>query len=531
MCLHGDLLAELRAEVQAELTGPGGEWAIVEEDVLGETMPVFAHRRRSLVELLEGSRRFGDDEYMVLGDRRVSFAQHLDLVASLARSLETRHGVRAGDRVAIWAENRPEWVVAFWATVSLGAIVVAGNDRWTNDELAYALRDSEPALVISDRSDLRLGVPVLEMRDISLDAPAGELPDTPIAEDDPALILYTSGTTGRPKGALISHRALIGFVDVNACNVAIGMAMARRFGVDARPERGRILLTAPMFHVSGLFAGIILAAAEGHTLVLRAGRFDPHDVLRIIKQERITQWTPLGAMGPRVLDALAEKQYDVSSVRQLGFGGAPLSPTLRQRLMEAFPNNRGRSGMGYGSSETVSVVTSIGGPEFDEHPTSCGRVLPTVNLEIRDGEIHVRSPYIMLRYWNNEAATAETIKPGRWLATGDVGHMEDGLLYIDSRARDMILRSGENIYPVEVEHRISAHPAVAEVAVIGVDHDVLGQEVKAVVVPAPGATVDPADLAAWTRQALAGYKVPSQWEVRSTPLPRNAAGKVLKQLL
>ena len=187
--------------------------------------------------------------------------------------------------------------------------------------------------------------------------------------------------------------------------------------------------------------------------------------------------------------------------------------------------------MGYGSSETVSVVTSIGGPEFDEHPTSAGRVQPTVSLDIRDGEIHVRSAYLMLGYWNNEEATAETIKPGRWLATGDVGHVEDDLLYIDSRARDMILRSGENIYPVEIEHRLSAHPAVAEVAVVGVDHDVLGQEVKAVVVTAPGVTIDPVELAAWTREGLATYKVPSQWEVRRTPLPRNAAGKVLKQLL
>ena len=382
--------------------------------------------------------------------------------------------------------------------MSLGAIVVACNDRWTQEELAYAIGDSEPALLICDRPDPGLGVRVLDMHGLLADPTPAELPDTPVAEDDPALILYTSGTTGRPKGALISHRGLIGFVDVNACNLAVGLAMARRFGVDLHPEPGRILLTAPMFHVSGLFAGIILAAAGGDTLVLRVGRFDAHDVLRIIERERVTQWTPLGAMGPRVLEALAEKNYDVSSVRQLGFGGAPLSPTLRRRLMDAFPNNGGRSGMGYGSSETVSVVTSIGGPEFDEHPTSAGRVLPTVSMEIRDGEIHVRSAYLMLGYWKNGQATAETIKPGRWLATGDVGHVEDGLLYIDSRARDMILRSGENVYPIEVEHRLGAHPAVAEAAVVGVDHDVLGQEVKAVIVPAPGATVDPVELAAWT---------------------------------
>jgi acyl-CoA synthetase (AMP-forming)/AMP-acid ligase II len=152
-------------------------------------------------------------------------------------------------------------------------------------------------------------------------------------------------------------------------------------------------------------------------------------------------------------------------------------------------------------------------------------------MEIRAGEIHVRSAYIMLGYWNNPDASAAAIKPGRWLATGDVGHVENGLLYIDSRARDMILRSGENIYPVEIEHRLSAHPSVAEVAVIGVDHDVLGQEVKAVVVPVAGTTIDPGELAGWAKASLASYKVPSQWELRTAPLPRNAAGKVLKQLL
>jgi acyl-CoA synthetase (AMP-forming)/AMP-acid ligase II len=494
-------------------------------------MPVFANRHRSLRELLQDTSRLGAREYVVLDDRRITFAQNLDLVGALARSFQSTYGIRAGDRVAIWADNRPEWVTAFWATVSLGAIVVACNARWTHDELAYAIGDSEPALLICDRPDPGLGVRVLDTDGMLDDLEPSDLPITPIAEDDPALILYTSGTTGRPKGALISHRGLIGFLDVNACNVSVGLAMARRFGVDLQPKPGIILLTAPMFHVSGLFAGILLAAAGGDTLVLRAGRFDAHDVLRTIEQERITQWTPLGAMGPRVLEALAEKKYDVSSVRQLGFGGAPLSPTLRQRLVDAFPNNGGRSGMGYGSSETVAVVTSIGGPEFDEHPTSSGRVLPTVSMEIRAGEIHVRSAYVMLGYWNNAEATAATIKPGRWLATGDIGHVEDGLLYIDSRARDMILRSGENIYPAEVEHRLSAHPSVVEVAVVGVDHEVLGQEVKAVVVPAAGATIDSVELEAWARESLSAYKVPSQWEVRTTPLPRNAAGKVLKQLL
>jgi long-chain acyl-CoA synthetase len=542
---------ELRADAVAELTAPGADWEVVDEDVLGERMPVFARRARSLRQLLERSARFGDRDYLVLDDWRIGFAEHVTQVASLARALSERYGVGPGDRVAIWAENRPEWAIAFWATVSCGAIAVACNGWWTPDELAYAIDHSKPTVLIADRRRLeRLGgadpaVPVIEMesaRHELLADTAAALPGVPIAEDSPALILYTSGTTGRPKGALISHRGLVGFVQVNGCNAAIGSAMAKRFGVELpAAERNIVLLTSPMFHVSGLFAGIITAAATGDTLVTRTGRFDAHDVLRLMERERVTQWTPLGAMGPRVLEAMATSTCDVSSVRQLGFGGAPLSPTLRERLRDGF-NITGRLGMGYGSSETVSVVSSIGGPEFDQFPTATGRVLPTVELEIRgpdgaplpdgvEGAIHVRSAYIMLGYWRDADATAKSIKPGRWLDTGDIGHVDDGMLFINSRASDMILRSGENIYPVEIENRLAAHPAVADAAVLGVDHEELGQEVKAVVVPAADADVDTGALAVWVGETLARHKVPSVWEVRTEPLPRNAAGKVLKNEL
>jgi acyl-CoA synthetase (AMP-forming)/AMP-acid ligase II len=545
-------MKELRAEAVAELTAPGAPWEIVDEDVLGERLPVFARRARSLRELVERSTKYGDREYLVLDDWRITFDDHLPMVASLAAALRDDYGVGAGDRVAIWAENRPEWAIAFWATVSLGAIAVACNGWWTADELTYAIGHSTPTVLIADARRLdrvdrdALGVPVIEMeRDLpaliaSTDTP---MPDTAIAEDDAALILYTSGTTGRPKGALISHRALIGFVQVNGCNAAIGGAMAKRFGVDLpAASHNIVLLTSPMFHVSGLFAGIITAAAVGDTLITRTGRFDPDDVLRLIERERVTQWTPLGAMGPRVLEAMERTTYDVSSVKQLGFGGAPLSPTLRVRLRDAF-NIVGRLGMGYGSSETVAVVTSIGGPEFDQFPTASGRLLPTVALEIRDrdtgevlpdateGAIHVRSAYIMLGYWDDEAATAKSIAPGRWLDTGDIGHMDDGMLFINSRASEMILRSGENVYPAEIEHRLVAHPGVADAAVLGVDDEILGQDIKAVVVPVSGATLHTDELAAWCAETLAKYKVPAVWEVRVEPLPRNAAGKILKHEL
>jgi acyl-CoA synthetase (AMP-forming)/AMP-acid ligase II len=313
-------------------------------------------------------------------------------------------------------------------------------------------------------------------------------------------------------------------------------------GPPTMPPPSTTLMLSPMFHVSGLFAGIIMGLALGGRMVLRRGRFDPADVLRLIEQERVTNWTPIGGTGPLVIDHPAFPSADVSTITVMGFGGGPTSPALRERLKEAFPNAAASHSNGYGSSETVVPVSSNNGLDYDRFPTSAGIPNPTCELAIMDdagnrlpdgveGEIHVRSAYNMLGYWGNPEATATAFKPGRWLATGDIGSIVDGRLFINSRARDMILRSGENIYPIEVEQRLDAHPAVRESAVLGVDHPVHGQEVKAIVVPAPGATLDPDELAVFAAESLAAYKVPTVWEVRDEPLPRNASGKVLKTVL
>jgi acyl-CoA synthetase (AMP-forming)/AMP-acid ligase II len=247
-------------------------------------------------------------------------------------------------------------------------------------------------------------------------------------------------------------------------------------------------------------------------------------------------------MGPRIARHPELAKHDLSCVENVGFGGAPVSPAVQELLRRAFPNASSAQGIGYGSSESVSAPTSIRGAEYQQHPTSAGRVIPTHEFEIRDqsgralsegveGEIHIRSPYVMLGYWGNPDATAATLKPGRWLATGDIGRFEKGLLYINSRARDMILRNAENVYPVEIEYRLEQHPGVREATVFGVDHEEWGQAVKAVVVPEAGAQLDAAALARWCGETLAAYKVPTAWEVRAEPLPRNASGKVLKDVV
>ncbi len=541
-------------EIDARLTAPGAPFEIVEEEVLGERMRVFRNRRRSLRELLAASEALGDREYVVHGDRRISYGEHVRLVASTARALRDLYGVRPGDRVAILAANCPEWVVAFWASVSLGASVAALNGWWTADEILYGVENSDPRLLIGDRKRLGrvsghdVGVPVLEIESefgkLVSHAPQAALPDDPIAEDDPAVILYTSGTTGRPKGAVNSHRGICGFVQTTMLNGARLMIAAASRGAkpEANPPATAALVTAPLFHMSGLHAGAVMMLAVGAKTVWRSGRFDPEDVLRLIEKERITSWAGIGSMAPLVLNHPKVSEYDLSSLRNLGSGGAPTSPTLLARMKQVSPVGARGRGLGYGLSESVATVAVIGGEELEERPTSVGRIQPTIEVEIRDpdgralpdgreGEIHVRSPYTMLGYWRNEEATRKAIKPGRWLATGDVGRLEDGYLYINSRARDMILRGAENIYPIEIEHRLEAHPSVAEAAVVGVDHPELGQEVKAILVPRNGARIDTEELARFVGEKLAPFKVPTHWEVRSEPLPRNAAGKILKTVL
>jgi long-chain acyl-CoA synthetase len=542
------------AEIDERLTGPGGPFEIVVEDVLGQRMQVIKSRARSLRELLLRSRAQGAKEYIVHGARRIRYDEHADLVASVAHALRDRYGVRPGDRVAILAENCAEWLIGFWATVSIGGVVAALNGWWQADEILYGVEDSQPSLLIADRKRLaRLGgrdpgVPVLEIEsqfaELERFRRGAELPEVEIAEDDPAVILYTSGTTGRAKGAVNTHRGICGFVSVGQLHGVKNMLLAAAQGVQAPPVQYPTcaLLTVPLFHLSGLYSGAVSMLAAGGKTVWRSGRFDPADVLRLIEAERVTVWSALGNMAHRVVSHPDVERYDLSSVQNVGSGGGPTSREIQERLRKVFPRGGANMGIGYGLSESVTAVAMISGEELLRFPDSVGRPAPTHEIEIRDasggalpegaqGEIHIRSPYLMLGYWRKPEATAEVLLPGRWLRTGDIGHFEEGRLFINSRARDMILRGGENIYPVEIEHRLEAHPQVAEAAVFGVDHPELFQEVKAVVVPMPGAAPEPAALAAWVGEALAAHKVPAHWEIRREPLPRNAAGKVMKQVL
>ena len=541
------------AKIEADLVAPGGFFEMEDADVLGEPMAVFKSRLPNLREAVVASVGFGDREYLVFTDgdtrRVITFAKHERVVASVASALRDRYGVGPGDRVAILAANCPEWIVTFWATISLGAIAVGLNGWWVGPEIKYGIADSDPKVLVADAKRLaRLegedpGVPTIVIEDdfeaiwsYDLDA---ALPAGPIAEDDPAVILYTSGTTGRPKGAVNSHRNMVAALGLSFFHGA-RMAILNPADPDARP--GCQLVTSPLFHVSGLHMTAVAYLVGGVRSIWTVGKFDPETVMQLIEREQVTHWSYTATMLHRLVSHPALEDYDLTSLRSGGGGGSTFSPALQRRAKEALPNLGRTMGVGYGQTECAALATLNSGEELNLFPESAGRPLPTVQLEIRDplgivlpegedGEIHVRGPMVMPGYWRRPEATAEVIGPGHWLCTGDIGRMEGGRLYLSSRKRDLILRGGENVYPVEIENRIEEHPGVVEVAVVGVDHEDLGQEVRAIVVPVAGVTLSKDQLASWCAETLSYYKVPAHWDIRSEPLPRNASGKVVKQVL
>jgi long-chain acyl-CoA synthetase len=552
-----DGLPEEIARVEATLLGEGGLFEMVDVEVDGVTVRAFKNRIRTLRDLLVKSVDFGDNTYMLATDgvneRRISFAEHAKLVASVAAALRDRYDVQPGDRVAILGANCPEWVIAFWAAISLGAIAVGLNGWSTGPEIRYFVDDCEPKVLIADRKRVEriagadLGVPVVVMEDdfepLERYAPDAGFADVDVKEDDPAIILYTSGTTGRPKGAINTHRNVASFLMINFYNGAKAAMLTGAPGPDDPPALPTCqLVSSPLFHVSGLHSAAVMMMATGLKSVWLMGRFDPAVAMRIIEREQCTGWSFTETLLHRMVNFPDAGKYDLSSIKTIGGGGSPVAPSLIERTRQVFPNARHNVGVGYGQTECAALATLNNGQELIDFPMSVGRPLPTVELEIRDpfgvalpegeeGEVCVRGPMVMPGYWRRPEATADTITPDRWLRTGDIGRMEGGRLYLSSRKRDLIFRGGENVYPVEIEKRIEDHPDVEECAVIGVDHPELGQTVKAVVVPRPGHTIDVDAVKAWCAAELAYYKVPEHWEIRSGSLPRNAAGKIMKDVL
>ncbi|HUP84905.1 MAG TPA: class I adenylate-forming enzyme family protein [Acidimicrobiales bacterium] len=553
------------AEVEALLTGAGGAFEVVTEEVRGIPMKVFKGRMKSLREITTMARGRGDETFLVYGDRRISFADFIDAADSVSATL-LEHRVARGDRVAVLSANNPEWCMAFWGTVDIGAILVGLNGWWKTDEILYGLEDSGAKVLVADRARFEriageLGsIKSLEAvflidcdpADVGMDErlhrfddllqkPGTGTPTVEIDEDDAAVIFYTSGTTGRPKGAISTHRSMISNL-MGTMYSSISGSMVNPGATTINPSSPNAsLLTSPLFHVAGCHSGLVVGLVAGIKIVMPVGRFDPDEAMRLIQEEKITVWAAVPTMVWRVVEHPARHDYDLSSVVAMAYGGSPSAAELQRQIAETFPNVRSTSNA-YGLTESSSAVTVNSGKENAERPDSVGRPLPVIEVRIvgedggdvavgGTGEVWLKGPHIMPGYWNKPEATADSITDG-WLHTGDLGHVDaDGFLYITDRAKDMIIRGGENVYSVEIENRLVEHPDILDAAVLGVPHPTLGEEVKAVVEVAAGCALTETDVRSWVAETLANFKVPTYVEFTNEKLPRNASGKLLKNVL
>jgi len=491
--------------------------------------------------------------FIVYEDEQWSFAQVADAADALGNALVLRYGVRVGDRVALAMRNLPEWIVSYIAILSIGAIAVPLNAWWTEAELSYALSDATPTVLIADETrasrthqictDLQLPVIVarseteLEATDRWEDVivPGATMPEVAIGPDTDATILYTSGTTGHPKGAVSTHgavsQAVMGF------SSGVALAQERRDAEPASSAPSCFILVVPLFHVTGCIP-VMLSCAAWHFKLVMLHHWDPEQALALIERERVTQFVGVPTQAWDLVSSPNFDTYDTSSLTSMAEGGAPAPPVLVKRLELSFPH--AAPTLGYGLTETNAYGPANVGDDYLERPTSTGRT-PTIvmDAQIRDGlrvlgpnvhgDIWLKAPTLIRGYWGLPAVTKERLVDG-WLRTGDVGRIDpEGYLYIEDREIDMILRAGENVYCAEVEAALYEYPGVHEAAVFGVPHERLGEEAACAILMDPGHTVSESDLREYLGTRLAAYKVPSRIIFTNAPLLRNAAGKFLKR--
>lgn len=545
------------AEAIEAVTGPGQRYEISEAIVHGRPTKVFTNTPPSLGALFGSARARGDAIFLVYEDERRSFELTMANVDGLGAALVSRYGVAPGDRVAIAMRNYPEWVESFAAIVSIGAVAVCLNAWWTAEELRYGLEDSGASVLIADRERAEraapfmdaLGVRIIAVRTAAEDTRPGvdrwddvvvagaAMPEVAVDLDDDAMILYTSGTTGHPKGAVSTHRAVLSALLAFGARSQVNARCAPPKPHEKHEWPTSFILVVPLFHVTGLVPVMMSAFAGGHKLVIMY-KWDPAKALEHIEAERITTFVGVPTQSWDLLEDPSFASRDTSSLLSVGGGGAPAPPELVHRIQGNF--SKGRPNIGYGMTETNAYGPGNTGDDYVKRDRSSGRTLPIMEIAVRDpegqdvpagevGEIWFNGPTLIRGYWNKPEATEETIVDG-WLRSGDLGRLDDeGFIYVEDRAKDMVLRAGENIYSAEVEAIIYEHPAVYEAAVFGLPHERLGEEVAVAVLPRDGSSLTAEELQAHVRQHLAEFKVPTVVEFVDQPLPRNASGKILKR--
>jgi long-chain acyl-CoA synthetase len=553
-------------EIEARLCAPGERFEMETVVIRGVPTRTWKNAPPNLPALARLARAaYGSRIFTIYEDERVTYEAWFRATAALALELQ-RLGVRKGNRVALAMRNLPEWPVAFFAVAAVGAIVVPLNAWWTGGELQYALSHSGTKLLICDaerwdRIEPQLAaLPELEHVLVSRSSgdltdrarpleevigspneydklPDRELPAIDIHPDDDATIFYTSGTTGKPKGAIGTHRNILSAILSTAYSA---MRSVLRRGETPPPPQPKVALTViPLFHVTACCAGLMGTVAAGNTTIFMR-KWDTVTAFEIIERERVNSTGGVPTIAWQLLEHPDRHKYDLSSLEAVAYGGAPSAPDLVRRInkeLGALPGN------GWGMTETSATVTSHGAEDYLNRPDSCGPPVPVSDLKIMNedgrselavgevGELWARGPQIVRGYWNDPEATAATFVDG-WVRTGDLARLdEEGFCYIVDRAKDIVIRGGENIYSSEVENILYDHPAVTDAALVGIPHRTLGEEPAAVVHLAPGTTASEEELKEWVRARLASFKVPVRIIFSEETLPRNANGKIMKSEL
>ncbi|HEX4694748.1 class I adenylate-forming enzyme family protein [Sphingomonas sp.] len=550
------------ADANAALTAPGSKFEMETVTIRGVPTRVWKNAPANLGQLLDLSRTHGERLLTIHEDERISYEANYRATVAVARALADL-GVGRGDRVAFVMRNLPEWPVIFFAIVSQGAIAVPLNAWWTGGELEYGIRDSGAKVLIADAERYERIKPhlaaldrvehVIVARAAGAGAPARALeeligtphdwaglpdidrPRVDLDPDDDATIFYTSGTTGNPKGALGTHRNLATNIMSGGFNAA--RSFLRRGEPIPEPTPRVGLTVIPLFHVTACSASLMGTMAGGSTMIFMR-KWEPVRAMEIIEREKVNLTGGVPTIAWQLIEHPDRHKYDLSSLEAIAYGGAPSAPELVKRIHEEFG---ALPGNGWGMTETMATVTGHSSEDYLNRPTSAGPPVAVADLEIRAddgvtvlptgevGELWARGPMIVKGYWNKPEATAETFVDG-WVRTGDLARLdEEGFVYIVDRAKDMVIRGGENIYSSEVENVLYAHPAVTDCAIIGLPHRTLGEEPAAVVHLAPGTTATEAELQAWVRERLAAFKAPVAVRFVHETLPRNANGKILKK--
>ena len=541
-----------------QVCAPGGLFEITETEVRGVRTKVFAGTPQNLRFLYQMAAQ-REDEFVVYEEERWTMPEILKLSGQLGTTLINKFSITKGDRVAIAMRNYPEWIAAFAAITSIGAVAVPLNAWWEPEELGFALNDSGAKVVFADTEriekilnsnvniaslqiirvrsksqDNDIAVPLESLLDLD-----STMPEVEIDPDENATILYTSGTTGSPKGAVSSHRAILSALLGFSARAQVAELVEPQKDPSEITQRNSFMLCVPLFHVTGLIP-VMLGSFVGQSKLVMMHKWDPNRALELIEQEQVTHFIGVPTMSWDLLEAETFNLKDTSTLRSVGGGGAPMPPELVKRIDENF--KRGKPGLGYGMTETNAYGPQNTGKEFLDHPTSTGSPVPIMQLRVTDssgkvltagekGELWFNGPTIITEYWNRPEATKEAIVDG-WLRSGDIGHMDEhGRVFVSDRVKDMVLRGGENIYCAEVEASIYELPEVYECSVYGVPDKRLGEKVACHIMIRPGSDLTDEQVRASLTGKIANFKIPEVITIVSDPLPRNASGKILKRQL